>query len=744
MSRAPSSRLRSSTPSRSICLEKSLEELDGAKKSHPRFSLSATNTDFYDLQQHFSKHTDVETYESASSVKSYSVASSCSGFSRSESQVSMISNLEELDQAVHSATEKANGQHRSGSTGGGKYSRRSSSTPKGRLGRFVGEGSGISRTSRVKQKKKSSNCSLSVGSNDSKISLGMMSTDDILSELRSTTSSNSLGPSKQKYHYSSKSVGRGSSRSVRSGSRSVNSNIESRMSLKEVLRQSRDVLKEASDFRNQQLKQLASELTPSSNISIKGTENDISSIVSGLSRGSRSQFSRSKSCGNVESGTNGSRTDDIIVNAEHHFLDSLATSFGGDIVKPSSPAPSHIHSISVESSKSVPSTLVYDESQKQSSNVIHPSIAHTNNSVSGASSNSNKNQDDSKLKSKDQHNSDATTISKKIFDPWSVSDKSNLKKDNGNISDGLMDPFGINTSFGATSNADWSSVKDIASDTFDPFFDGEVTGNTTMMDISIDGVDTKNTTVLSYSKGESMDDFFGDGIDMFSDLSMSAVGNDARNKDKKSDKKTQKTNLEDYNYATKEKKDVFFSDFSGKWENCVGKGKSKRLQVADINETHSDETGFVDCSGAVDDEKARFMMGFASDLAKNTSLDTWDSTQLESTFDKKSDIKSSETFFSNMSKTEGKSKGKNNSFNPWSVSEFPEDCFSSQGNSENLFSDFGFNGPLHGRKKDKAEAKGGSNRSKIKSEVVQEVKSTSKIKNNVVSWSIGNKKKNKH
>ena len=67
-------------------------------------------------------------------------------------------------------------------------------------------------------------------------------------------------------------------------------------------------------------------------------------------------------------------------------------------------------------------------------------------------------------------------------------------------------PFKLDNSFGFDDG--WNSVKDVSTDAFNPFFDVEADQNDTFF--TNDGEDSRNVTVLSYSKGESMEDFFND------------------------------------------------------------------------------------------------------------------------------------------------------------------------------------------------------------------------------------------
>lgn len=422
-------------------------------------------------------------------------------------QLSMISNLEELsalDATVISASES---HERT------RYSRRSASSSRAHS-RSKGGRSEFSK-SRSRRHKKSSTGSVtgSVCTSES------MSVKEILNELRSTATSSISASSS--YQTSSRSGGR---------SRSAAKNAETSQTLNELLRQSRDVLKEASDFRALQSQPMAisSQLEKPTSIGRSKSDMHSSNDANSLPK-PKSTMVRSKSHSSVR---------DAINQAEHSFLDSLVESFnhGDDFQRT---GPSHLEA---KNSSNVRGNSGEEEnkegmewSDQTNTDFFSDNFdasSFNNNDPFGTSfggdskerkrtSQNNKNDNETKDRSfegsasgKDSKLSDFENSFTTSFDPWSgeipskptseLTDKMEGMTINNNNSN---DPFVIDTSFGTSDG--WSSLQNTSTDVFDPFLD-ETPNQDETFNTHEGEEDARNLTVLSYSRGEDMNDFFGD------------------------------------------------------------------------------------------------------------------------------------------------------------------------------------------------------------------------------------------
>ena len=459
------------------------------------------------------------------------------GKSALSSQLSMISNLEEfseLDATVLSASE---GNDRI------KYSRRSSKSSRS-SSRQKG-----SRTSRSHRRR--INSSGSVYSTDSK------SVQDILSELKSTASAPTY------IRHSS------TGRSGRSGRKMKQSSVDQSETLLELLRQSRDVLKEASDFRvsREQAQSSAPPSSPTSTSISSSTTKSTTKLRKPalLGRSKSDTPSRSKdSISTTYSPDLDTKPSDLISRAEHSFLDDLVksvdpTDISREVSKPIPSSPKNYVKNRVSSfdknknsQKSATfdqfSTLDWDDddfnSSKEATNHVDINSFGNEPSFSTSFCDSTMSENSEMKNHMESPESEVTTndyehkiqtvktrlfpISSKekesdgiginpamdestdknidsfesfstVFDPWpdEMIEKKNTEALN------TSDPLSLESSFGDG----WNSSQDLISDSFHPFTDEQSPDpDKTFMTHE----DSRNVSVLSYSKGESMIDFFGD------------------------------------------------------------------------------------------------------------------------------------------------------------------------------------------------------------------------------------------
>eukprot|EP00594_Rhizosolenia_setigera_P015114 CAMPEP_0178972498 /NCGR_PEP_ID=MMETSP0789-20121207/21055_1 /TAXON_ID=3005 /ORGANISM="Rhizosolenia setigera, Strain CCMP 1694" /LENGTH=704 /DNA_ID=CAMNT_0020659969 /DNA_START=583 /DNA_END=2697 /DNA_ORIENTATION=- len=238
------------------------------------------------------------------------------------------------------------------------------------------------------------------------------------------------------------------------------------------------------------------------------------------------------------------------------------------------------------------------------------------------------------------------------FDPWQSdfgSNHKNVEKDNS------IELDAVNKSqesfFSDTMNdTSWNSMDMSGDFTFNPFLDTSAAAedddvNETFMSRR-STEDVQNTTVLSYSRGESMEDFFGDFMTT----------------SEKEEKKPQKSNNADQKVSSD---DAFSGSFFSGFKTVVSdEPKSAREKVdkespravSDFvskktfpsNQSKNDETFF--------DDKARFVIDMAADL-NNESFDTWDKADFDGGFD--------DGNFSFTKKDEAFPSDNNSSFDQW-------------------------------------------------------------------------------